>query len=441
MNKVKLFFVCVVAFMLTGASVFAQVPNLLNYQGVALNSNGQPIANSSIHIRVGVAQLNGAFQYREQRLVTTDAMGHFAFQIGSAGATNVLGSVNSILWNLPGQMLHVYMDASGGTNFTLLGSDTLTSVPYSFMAKNALTADNATTANNATTATYSDTLILPYQRDDNSVNSFVVNNENTSILSNAIVGRTFGGNTNNVGVLGEVGLTALNGTGVRGRSYTSGSIAVEGISTSGTAVRAKSGSTGTALVAENTNTTGKALDVNGNLKIAGGNTSPGAGKILTSDASGNASWQAPHKVAYKAAINGVQTISHNTWVTPPTIEVFDVSGNYNPNSAATDANTFIVPVSGYYQLYAYAYIFYSSNVNNITVLQFRYTVNGIPTSPRTMGASDNSQTTSSNSGNYTELIHLNAGDKVKLQLYQTNDGNDPVDLSFFDYWGTLQLAD
>lgn len=426
MNKVKFFFVFVVAYMLTGASVFAQVPNLLNYQGVALNSNGQPIANSTISIRIRFAIGSGSSQYREDRSVNTDHLGHFAFQIGSPGASTVTGSINNVTWGTPGLVMTVHMDPAGGTNFTQMGTDTLSTVPHSFMAKEA---------------TYTDTLLLPYQRDDNSVNSFVVNNDNSSTLSNAIVGRTFGGNTNNVGVLGEVGLTALNGTGVRGRSYTSGSIAVEGISTSGTAVRAKSGSTGTALVAENTNTTGKALDVNGNLKIAGGNTSPGAGKILTSDASGNASWQAPHKIAYKAASSGPQTISHNAWVTPSTNEVFDVSGNYNPNSAATDPNTFIVPVSGYYQLYAYAYIFYSSNVNNITVLQFRYTVNGIPTSPRTMGASDNSQTTSSNSGNYTELIHLNAGDKVKLQLYQTNDGNDPVDLSFFDYWGTLQLAD
>jgi len=40
-----------------------------------------------------------------------------------------------------------------------------------------------------------------------------------------------------------------------------------------------------------TTTPGAKLDVNGQIKIAGG--SPGAGKVLTSDASGLATWQTP----------------------------------------------------------------------------------------------------------------------------------------------------
>lgn len=430
MNKVKLFFVCVVAFMPIGGSVFAQVPNLLNYQGVALNSNGQLIANSTIHIRVGFSILNGSFLYREQRLVPTDAMGHFAFQIGSAGATNVLGSVNSILWNTPGLVLHVYMDATGGTNFVFMGSDSLTSVPYSFMAKTALTANNALSANNSTTATYSDTLILPYQREDNSVNSFVVNNDNSSTLSNAIVGRTFGGNPNNVGVLGEVGLITAQGTGVRGRSYTTNSIAVEGITVSGTGVKARA-----------TSTSGRALDVDGNVRITGGNTNPGAGKILTSDASGNATWEAPLKVAFKTVAASSMSVPHSSWFTPSTNEVFDVSGNYNPNNAATDPNTFIAPVSGYYQFFAYVVYFYSSNVNNMTDLQIRYTINGAPTSSRSLSAAQVFPTFSTMAGNYTELMHLNAGEKVKLQIYQTNGGSASVQLSRFESWGKLEFAD
>lgn len=430
MNKVKLFFVCVVAFMLIGGSVFAQVPNLLNYQGVALNSNGQLIANSTIHIRVGFSILNGSFLYREQRLVPTDAMGHFAFQIGSAGATNVLGSVNSIPWSVPGLMLHVYMDASGGTNFVLMGSDTLTSVPYSFMAQNALSANNALNANNATTATYSDTLILPYQRDDNSVNSFVVNNDNPSTLSNAIVGRTFGGNPNNVGVLGEVGLLTTQGTGVRGRSYTTNSIAVEGITASGTGVKARA-----------TSTSGRALDVDGNVRIAGGNTNPGAGKILTSDASGNATWVAPDKIAFKAVPSTSLTVPENTWYTPTTNEVFDVSGNYNPNSAATDKNTFIAPVSGYYQLFAFVDCYYGSSIYNLEDIRIRYTINGVPTTSRSVGALQSYVGFSTMTSQFTELVHLIAGDKVKVQINQINGGSDPVTLSNFENWGKLEFAD
>ncbi|MBK8685622.1 MAG: hypothetical protein IPN26_11825 [Bacteroidetes bacterium] len=214
MYKLKLLIIFSITFLLIGPSSFAQVPNLLNYQGVALNYTGQPIANSNINIRVQFNVLSGPVLYQENRIVTTDNQGHFAFQIGNAGATNIFGSINNITWGTSGLGMSVFMDPTGGSNLTLMGTDTLATVPHSFSAKEA---------------TYADTLILPYQRDDNSVNSFVVNNDNTSTFSNAIVGRTFGGNTNNVGVLGEVGLTTTNGTGVRGRSYTSGSIAVEGL--------------------------------------------------------------------------------------------------------------------------------------------------------------------------------------------------------------------
>lgn len=48
---------------------------------------------------------------------------------------------------------------------------------------------------------------------------------------------------------------------------------------------------GTAIIAQN-NSGGTALEVNGNLRIFGGSTTPGAGKVLTSDASGNATWKA-----------------------------------------------------------------------------------------------------------------------------------------------------
>ncbi|QLH45831.1 MAG: hypothetical protein HWD58_09520 [Bacteroidota bacterium] len=89
--------------------------------------------------------------------------------------------------------MSVYLDPNGGSNFTLMGTDTLATVPHSYLAKSAI---------------YADTLNLPYQRDNFSTNSFAINNNNTAATSNAIIGRTFGGNTNNVGVLGEVGLIA-----------------------------------------------------------------------------------------------------------------------------------------------------------------------------------------------------------------------------------------
>ncbi|HSK12486.1 MAG TPA: hypothetical protein VK907_04675 [Phnomibacter sp.] len=48
-----------------------------------------------------------------------------------------------------------------------------------------------------------------------------------------------------------------------------------------------------------TNSPTSTLDVNGTIRIRGG--SPGAGKVLTSDANGNASWKSDNFVAFRAA--------------------------------------------------------------------------------------------------------------------------------------------
>lgn len=411
MNKIKIIIILALAHMLFGTSAFAQIPNLINYQGVALNSGGAPITNSNISVRVQFYD-GGLLFYMEDRIVPTDNYGHFAFQIGSPGAFNVLGTVDNLSIDYPGaKTMIVYLDPNGGNNFTLMGTDTLATVPHSYLSKSAI---------------YADTLLLPYQRDNSSANSLVINNNNTSNNSNAIIGRTFGGNTNNVGVLGEVGLIAPNGTGVRGRSYTSGSIAVEGISNSGTAVRAKSSSTGTALIAENTSPTGKALDVNGNVKIAGGNTNPMNGAVLTSDASGNATWKAPLKVAFEA-----RTTSWTNFIVPEATwydmqldyEVFDDGNVVNPSGAATDPATFTAPVDGVYNISAFTEISISSTVNNLEDFEMALYKNGSLYIKYKCTAFKTEAFRSNGTISFDNTLKLNAGDKLKVKLWQTNTGS------------------
>ncbi|MBL0054361.1 MAG: hypothetical protein IPP29_24220 [Bacteroidetes bacterium] len=101
------------------------------------------------------------------------------------------------------------------------------------------------------------------------------------------------------------------------------------------------------------------------MKISGGNTTPGAGKVLTSDASGNATWQAPSatqpKVAFKAA-KATASIPHNqntniNW----TSELYDLSNNFD-----IVTKEFTVPVSGVYHFDASFYFHLSSLVYNLS---------------------------------------------------------------------------
>ena len=123
--------------------------------------------------------------------------------------------------------------------------------------------------------------------------------------------------------------------GVRGSS-TAG-IGVSGTSTNGIGVNAVSAS-------------GLALNVNGKLRIAGNGQSPGSGKVLTSDANGNASWQTPavNIVAFsEVGINGGGNINSTQGLTPVTVNFGNVV--YNLGGAYLGAsNTFIAPYNGIY---------------------------------------------------------------------------------------------
>lgn len=124
-------------------------------------------------------------------------------------------------------------------------------------------------------------------------------------------------------------------TGVRGSSATG--TGVSGTSTSGIGVLASSSN-------------GIALHVNGKLQIAGNGQSPAQGKILTSDAQGNATWQAPavNIIAFsETGISGGGNINSSGGLEFVTVTFGNIAYNhgakYNPL-----ADSFVVPFDGIY---------------------------------------------------------------------------------------------
>jgi hypothetical protein len=248
-------------------------------------------------------------------------------------------------------------------------------------------------------------------------------------LSNsATMGVGVFGESNGVSGKGVYGET-LAGIGVEGYANNAGSIAVKGNSLAGTGVKAYSFS-------------GTALDVEGNLKIAGGNTNPTAGGILTSDASGNAVWK-KSKVGF-VSLNTSNSTSLNdyvwTYITGLN-EIYDAGNDFNPTGSPTDPDTFIAPVSGFYQLCGSYNLFYSSSIYNIENCELRFVINGTAGLEHNQYGTWNSSATSFSGIDISELIHLNAGDKVKVQARQSNDGDAAI--GFYDkrFSGTLLFAD
>lgn len=115
----------------------AQVPQLINYQGVARMTTGTVIADQGIGLRLSILSgtINGTPIYVETHATATNAFGLFNVQVGNGSVTS--GSMTSIDWSTNTYFLKVELDDEGGNNYTLMGTQQLVSVPYALHAKNS----------------------------------------------------------------------------------------------------------------------------------------------------------------------------------------------------------------------------------------------------------------------------------------------------------------
>lgn len=115
----------------------AQVPARFNYQGIARNAVGGPLANRNIRVRISIidASPTGAVQYAENFAVTTNLYGLFNVAVG--GGTVELGSFNTVTWLTSLKYVRVEIDPNAGTNYVNMGTTQLLSVPYSLYASAA----------------------------------------------------------------------------------------------------------------------------------------------------------------------------------------------------------------------------------------------------------------------------------------------------------------
>jgi hypothetical protein len=131
----------IIVILATSFSSFAQAPNLLNYQGVARNSVGNPLPNQMMKLRLSIHDLlpTGAVVYSEIRQITTNLGGLFSVQIGSAGASISTGSMAGVNWLVGDKFLQVELDPASKNNYLDIGTVQLVSVPYAFAAGSAAT--------------------------------------------------------------------------------------------------------------------------------------------------------------------------------------------------------------------------------------------------------------------------------------------------------------
>lgn len=140
MNKRSLLLVLA---LFTFAWVSAQAPKGINYQGVARDNEGKPIATQTISVRINILKNSaiGEVEYSEIHKLQTNQFGLFTLVIGQGTTTS--GDFAFVSWAIGTKWLQIEIDPDGGSSFQLAGSQQLMSVPYAFYSEysgNGLTA-------------------------------------------------------------------------------------------------------------------------------------------------------------------------------------------------------------------------------------------------------------------------------------------------------------
>ena len=114
----------------------AQAPQKMNYQAVIRNSSNTLITSAPIGMRISILQgsSNGTAVYVETQRPITNANGLASLGIGSG--TVVSGNFSAINWASGPYFIKTEIDAAGGTNYTIIGTSELLSVPYALFSGN-----------------------------------------------------------------------------------------------------------------------------------------------------------------------------------------------------------------------------------------------------------------------------------------------------------------
>jgi hypothetical protein len=190
----------ILAAVLLTASVFlpeqasAQSPEKMSYQAVIRNSSDVLVTNTQIGMEINFRQgtVSGTVVYTETQTPTTNANGLASIEIG--GETGF----NAIDWSAGPYFIEIKTDPTGGTNYTIIGTSQLLSVPYALYAKTAETLSEGITE--------TDPLFTAWDKDYNDlINKPTIDGSETKVTAGTNVTVTGIGTTANPYVINSTG--------------------------------------------------------------------------------------------------------------------------------------------------------------------------------------------------------------------------------------------
>jgi C1q domain len=469
--------------MLVAFLLSAQIPQGINYQAVVRTNGGGIAANQNATFLVKYIDDNdNSIDYSETFVTVSDAFGLVNFTLGTG--VPQAGTFSSLDWS---KAYRISVDINTGNGYLPMGEQDFKSVPYALNAAHAESVDlnlgDLLDVNDAAPASGQVLMFdgaewypadpgasqfgLPFLSSDPNLTSFGVINT-SAFGGTAVTGQANVNHANATGVRGEA--TQASGRGVYGKAQGANAFGVLGENTQGTAIRGytpAAGANGVLGIADNAtgigvrgesntgigmlgysgsniavsasslsgtalygnSTSGYALNTSGNVKIAGGNTNPGLGKVLTSDATGNATWQTlstTPKIAFCASgltypnsyPDGAYTI------VPFNGEQYDTGNNYNLST-----HVFTTPVNGLYHFTGSATMYYNSftAVVEDPTLSIEVIRNGVVIEAKKCEGTPLSVDTGSVLNlTVSSDIMLQANDQVILKIFQQNFYDEPA---------------
>ncbi|AWI25929.1 hypothetical protein HYN49_08465 [Flavobacterium pallidum] len=126
------------------ATLFAQAPQKMSYQSVIRNASGDLITETPISVRISIVKNDpaGIAVYVETHATTTNENGLASLEIGAG--TPVTGTFSGINWGGGNYFIKTETDPEGGSNYSIVGTSQLLSVPYALYSGTSLNQGKST---------------------------------------------------------------------------------------------------------------------------------------------------------------------------------------------------------------------------------------------------------------------------------------------------------
>ena len=123
-------------FLLATVSILAQTPEKMSYQLVLRDASNTLLTNQQVGIQISILQttITGSAVYTETQTATTNINGLVSLEIGTGASSDNFSAID---WSAGPFFIKTATDASGGSNYSIIGTSQLMSVPYALYAKTA----------------------------------------------------------------------------------------------------------------------------------------------------------------------------------------------------------------------------------------------------------------------------------------------------------------